>query len=32
MLIVDPAARGLGVGRLLVGTCIEEARMLGYPR
>lgn len=29
MLVVDPAARGAGVGELLVTTCLERARAAG---
>ncbi|HYR63951.1 MAG TPA: GNAT family N-acetyltransferase [Actinomycetota bacterium] len=31
MLAVDPAARGQGIGRLLVAACLERARALGAP-
>ena len=30
MLIVEPAARGLGIGERLVTECVAEARRLGY--
>ena len=32
MLVVDPAARGRGIGELLVTTCIERARAAGKRR
>lgn len=32
LLILDPAARGLGIGRRLVAECVAHARSLGYRR
>ena len=32
MLIVDPAARGLGIGRRLIDECIRFARHSGYSK
>jgi ribosomal protein S18 acetylase RimI-like enzyme len=32
MLVVDPAARGQGIGELLVTTCLERARAAGKRR
>jgi DNA-binding MarR family transcriptional regulator/N-acetylglutamate synthase-like GNAT family acetyltransferase len=30
LLIIDPKARGYGLGKRLVGACIDHARALGY--
>lgn len=30
LLVIDPRARGFGLGKRLVGACIEHARALGY--
>jgi GNAT superfamily N-acetyltransferase len=32
ILLVDPTARGLGIGRRLVGECVEFAQRAGYER
>ena len=32
MLVVDPAARGQGIGALLVSTCLDRARAAGKRR
>ncbi|WP_433798325.1 GNAT family N-acetyltransferase [Actinomycetospora sp. CA-084318] len=32
LLLLDPAARGLGLGRTLVRRCVEHARAAGFSR
>ncbi|HEY4199243.1 MAG TPA: helix-turn-helix domain-containing GNAT family N-acetyltransferase [Devosiaceae bacterium] len=32
LLYVEPAARGLGIGKSLVGECVTRARLMGYKR